>query len=89
MSPQLGPSSGAVLTQGSSSTPITEHGLERRLAWPEKTHASAPDAFSSSGTILSNDGQFQGLNDGRSGSGPIVPEPTTGELVNVLPAYMA
>jgi hypothetical protein len=38
---------------------------------------------------LSNDGQFQGLDDGPSGSGPIVPGPITGKLTNVLPAYMA
>ena len=70
--PQLVSSSGAVLS--SSSTQIAGHGPERRSPWLEKTHAW--DAPSSSGAILPNDGQFQGLDDGPSSPG------------NVQPSYM-
>jgi hypothetical protein len=70
----------------STSTPIAGHGLERQSAWSEKPYAR--DASSSSGATHSNDGQFPGLDDGPPGSSPIVPEPITGELTNVLPAYM-
>ncbi|KAF8498583.1 hypothetical protein F5888DRAFT_1823826 [Russula emetica] len=84
MPPQLGSSSGAVLSF--SSTPIAGHGFERQSAWSEKTYTR--DASSSSGATHSNDGQFPGLDDGSPGSSPIVPEPITGELTIVLPAYM-
>jgi hypothetical protein len=55
----------------SSSTPVAGHGLERRSPWSEKTHAW--EASSSSGAIPPNDGQFQGLDDGPSGSGDVLP----------------
>ncbi len=79
-----GPSSGAML--GSSSTPYAGHD-EKQSAWSGKTHAR--NASSSSGAILSNDGHFQGHDDRPSGSGPVVPEPITGEPTDAPPAYVA
>jgi hypothetical protein len=79
-----GPSSGAV--PGSSSTPLG-YEPEQQSAWPEKTHARGTS--SSSGVILSNDGQFQGRDPRASVSAPVEPNPTTGEPTDAPPAYVA
>jgi hypothetical protein len=80
-----GPSSGAV--PGSSSTPIVGHEPEYQSAWPGKTHVRG--ASSSSGTILSNDGQFQGRDPRASVSAPVEPDPISGETTDAPPAYVA
>jgi hypothetical protein len=80
-----GPSSGAV--PGSSSTPIVGHEPEYQSAWPGKTHVRG--ASSSSGTILSNDGQFQGRDPRASVSAPVEPDPISGEPTDAPPAYVA
>lgn len=79
-----GPSSGPV--PGSSSAPIAGHEPEQRSTWPEKkTHSRG--ASSSSGVILSNDGQFQDR-DRRASivSAPVQPDP---DSTDAPPAYVA
>lgn len=86
-----GTSSGVV--PGSSSTPFAGYEPERQSSWPEKAHVRG--ASSSSGTILSNDGQFQGRDPRASVSvvsaisAPVQPEPIPGEPTDAPPAYMA
>jgi hypothetical protein len=83
-----GPSFGVV--PGSSSTPFAGHEPEQQSTWPEKTHARG--ASSSSGTVFSNDGQFQGRDPRASvsaASALVEPDPIIGEPTDAPPAYMA
>ncbi|KAN0123976.1 hypothetical protein V8E52_002466 [Russula decolorans] len=83
-----GSSSGAV--PGSSSTPFAGHEPEQQSTWSQKTHVRG--ASSSSGTILSNDGQFQGRDPRASvsaASAAVEPDPIIGEPTDSPPAYVA